>query len=219
MGLVGWSLGPVVVGPVNRRGDGLVVSGGVWVMDNNNGSGTQTKKKVRRPERLWVKERNLRKMGVRDEMQMCEISDKELGRLTNEEPCELAFILPNVTLEASMAQEKEFMYEARKRLGMWHMWLTSIHFGNGNKRRYFRQRLMSRRKEAPEVENQKLIEHLCLVSGILVCSGKPRDFAQYEKIYKQRMHEEKQNQQKTRKQSSSGAVIAGSLPRRHGVFE
>jgi hypothetical protein len=58
-----------------------------------------------------------------------------------------------------------------------------------------------------------------LVSGILVCSGKPRDFAQYEKIYKQRMHEEKLNQQKTRKQSSSGAVIAGSLPRRHGVFE
>jgi hypothetical protein len=174
-------------------------------------------KKIRRPKKLHITTRNVSSnKGTIDEVKLVEISHKEMERLTDE-PVELAFILPSVKLEAAVSQEQQFVRDARKRLGMWHRWLTSVFFGHRKKRNFFHVRV--KRNGKRDVDDQKLVERNCLVCGVMLLNGEPHDFAQYERAFKLRQQETPPSQKKTRERSSRGAAITGLRVRWSGVFE
>ena len=113
-----------------------------------------------------------RKMrSVEDEEWMKNIAIGEVGRLVHYR-VERGFVLPSVTVVASIRDEVEFMRAARKELGIWHSkW--NFYLGAAAKRRAFREC-------GP-------MEHLLLVSGVLVIDGAIEKFSEYEREFWQRV--------------------------------
>ena len=112
-----------------------------------------------------------RKMrSVEDEEWMKNIVIEEVGRLVHYR-IPRGFVLPCVTIEATVQEEEAFLHAARKELGVWHSW-WNFHLGASAKRRAFRDR-------DPE-------EHLLLVSGVLVLDGTIAQFSIYERDYRRR---------------------------------
>jgi hypothetical protein len=144
--------------------------------------------------------------------------------LTHDKPVELAFVLPDITIEAGLSREKQFVYEARKQLNRWHRRLDSMFNGNANKRRFFHMRIEGDRNNIDE-RQAMLREAMC--AGLFVLNGQVHDFSEYEKAFHLREQEEAIKQQSSQKKvstekwkPSSGVAVAdrknGTTP---GVFE
>ena len=120
---------------------------------------------------LRVRRRNLREF--EHEWWLMVIAEAEVGRLVHFR-VERGFVLPSVTVVASIRDEVEFMRPARKELGIWHSkW--NFYLGAAAKRRAFREC-------GPK-------EHLLLVSGVLVIDGAIEKFSEYEREFWQRVAE------------------------------